>query len=177
VPLLSGGTTAGALAVALGRERLEPDERVFVRMLAMPCAQALERARLAEAAAHEQRAAEWLAALLEGALAAAPVGLALLDDAMRVVRTSERLARLAGVPQEAQRGKTPLEIFPGLPGEALTDAFHRAMASGERVDQLVSGETRAAGGETRRFALTWYPVRVSGRIVGAGVLMREADPS
>ena len=130
---------------------------------------------MAEAAAQERRAAEWLAALLEGAITAAPVGLALLDDGMRVIRTSERLARLAGVPQEAQRGKTPLEIFPGLPGEALRDAFQRAMATGERVDQQVSGETRAAAGETRRFALSWYPVRVSGQIVGAGVLVREVE--
>jgi GAF domain-containing protein len=174
VPLLAGGTTSGALIVAFpAPRRLEPEERLFVRMLAMPCAAALERIRLAEAAAQERRAAEWLAALLEGALTAAPVGLALLDDGMRIVRTSERLARLAGLKQEAQRGKTPTELFPGLPAGALTEAFHRAVASGERVDQEISGETLASPGVTRRFAMTWYPVRVAGRIVGAGVLVRE----
>lgn len=174
VPLLAGGAPSGALTVVVpGARRLEPDERLFIRMLAMPCAAALERIRLAEAAAHERRAAEWLAALLEGGLMAAPVGLALLDDGMRVVRTSERLARLTGVPQEAHRGKTPAELFPGFPGEALADAFRRAIASGERVDQEVSGETLATPGVSRRLAITWYPVRVAGQIVGAGVLVRE----
>ena len=134
------GHHRGAGGGAAGRERIEPDERVFVRMLAMPCAQALERVRLAELAAQERRAAEWLAALLEGALTAAPVGLALLDDAMRVIRTSERLARLAGVPQEAQRGKTPLELFPGLPGRGAPPTPSSGPSpSGERVDQQVSG--------------------------------------
>jgi hypothetical protein len=47
------------------------------------------------------------------------------------------------------------------------------VASGERVDQKLSGETPAALGVTRRLALTWYPVRVAGRIVGVGVLVRE----
>ena len=143
VPLLAGGAPSGALTVALaGGRRIEPEERLFVRMLAMPCAAALERIRLGEVAAHERRAAEWLAALLEGALTAAPVGLALLDEEMRIVRTSERLARLVGVSQEAQRGKTPIELFPGLPGEALADAFRRAITSGERVDQEVSARPR-----------------------------------
>lgn len=175
VPLLAGGRPSGALAVALpAARRLEPEERLFLRMLAMPCAAALERIRLAEAADVERRAAEWLAALLEGALAAVPVGLALLDEVMRVVRTSERLARIAGVPQAAHRGRTPVELFPGFPGEALAAAFQRALASGERVDQEVSGETAAAAGVTRRLAFVWYPVRVAGRIVGAGLLVREA---
>ncbi len=176
VPLLAAGAPSAALALALaGARRLEPEERLFVRMLAMPCAAALERIRLADAAAHERRAAEWLAALLEGGFTAAPVGLALLDDAMRIVRTSERLARIVGVPQEAHRGKTPAELVPGLPAGALADAFRRAVASGERVDQEVSGETVAAPGVTRRFAITWYPVRVAGKIVGAGVLVRELE--
>jgi GAF domain-containing protein len=174
VPLLAGGTPSGALIVAFpGPKRLEPEERLFVRMLAMPCAAALERIRLADSAVQERRAAEWLAALLEGALTAAPVGLALLDDAMRIVRTSERLAGVVGVSQEKQRGRTPAELLPGFPGHALTEAFRRAIAAGERVDQEVSGETPGAPGVTRRLAITWYPVRVAGRIVGAGVLVRE----
>jgi GAF domain-containing protein len=175
VPLLAGGTTDGALAVSFREpRRLDPEDRIFVRTLAMPCAQALERTRLTEVAAQERRAAEWLAALLEGALAAAPVGLALLDEAMRVIRTSEVLVRLSGLPQEAQRGKTPLDLFPAFPADALAQAFHRALSSGERVDQVISGETRAAAGETRRLSITWYPLRVAGRIVGAGMLVRES---
>ncbi len=174
MPLLAGGSPSGALIVGFpAARRFEPEERLFVRMLAMPCAAAMERIRLAEAAAQERRTAEWMASLLEGALTAAPVGLALLDESMRVLRTSERLVRLVGLPQDAQRGKTPAELLPGFPAEALADAFRRAVGSGERVDQEVSGETPAAPGVTSRFAITWYPIRVAGRIVGAGVLVRE----
>jgi len=174
VPLLALGAPSGALVVALSAaRRLEPEERLFLRMLAMPCAAALERIRLAEAAAHERRASEWLAALLEGALTAAPVGLALLDEDMRIVRTSNRLARLADLPEDVHRGRTPLELFPGLPGPALTAAFRRALSSGEKVELEVLGETRESPGATRRLSVTFYPVRVAGRIVGAGILVGE----
>ncbi|HET6440454.1 MAG TPA: GAF domain-containing protein [Anaeromyxobacter sp.] len=178
VPLLAGGAPSGAVAVLVrsGR-RLEAEERLFLRMLAMPCAQALERIRLSEAAAQERRAAEWLSALLEGALAAVPVGLALLDEGMRVIRASERLARLSGLSPEAHRGLTLADIFPGWPAEPLADGFRRAVTSGTRVEQEVMGETRSAAGATRRFAVTWYPVRAGGQIVGAGMLVREVTKS
>jgi len=175
VPLLSGGGPVGVLVASFrAARRLDGDERLYLRMLAMPCAQALERTRLADAAAQERRSAEWLASLLEGALAVVPVGFALLDEEMRVVRTSERLALLSGVPAPSHRGRTPLELFPGLPGPALESGFHEAMGSGERVDQEVLGETRAAAGTSRRFAITWFPVRVAGSVVGAGMMVREA---
>jgi GAF domain-containing protein len=174
VPLLAGGNALGALTVAFHTaRRFEPDEKAFVRMLAMPSAQALERTRLGSAAAQGRREAEWLVALLEGAFSAAPVGLALLDPEMRVIRLSARLARLAGVPPDSQRGRHLAELFPGLSGPALTEAYARALATGERVDQELSGESAGAPGETRQFAVTWYPVRVATEIVGGGVLMRE----
>jgi GAF domain-containing protein len=174
VPLLAGGNALGALTVAFtAPRRFEADEKAFVRMLAMPSAQALERTRLASAAAQGRREAEWLVALLEGALSAAPVGLALLDRELRVIRASARLARLAGVPAESQRGRALSDLFPGLPVSALREAFARALESGERVDQELSGEAVGSPGETRRLSLTWYPVRVSSEIVGGGLLMRE----
>lgn len=174
VPLLSGGRPGGVLVVAFaGPRHLDADERLYLRMLAMPCAQALERTRLTDAAAQEHRAAEWLAALLEGALAAVPVGFALLDREGRFIRASERLALLAGSPVEAHRSRTPAELFPGLPGPALEDGLRRALATGARVDQEVSGETAAAAGTSRRFAITFFPVRVAGEVVGAGMMVRE----
>ena len=178
VPLLAAGNALGALTVTFtAARRFEADEKAFVRMLAMPSAQALERTRLAAAAAQGRREAEWLVALLEGALSAAPVGLALVDREMRVIRASARLARLAGLPDDAQRGRPLGELFPGVPAAPLAEAFARAIASGERVDQELSGESAGAPAETRRLALTWYPVRVSTEIVGCGVLMRELAPA
>jgi PAS domain-containing protein len=175
VPLLSGGRPGGVLVAGFaGPRHLDADERLYLRMLAMPCAQALERTRLTDAAAQEHRAAEWLASLLEGALAAVPVGFALLDRDGRVLRVSERLALLTGAPAEAHRHRTPAELFPGFPGRALEEGRRRALATSARVDQEVSGETTAAAGTSRRFAITWFPVRVAGEVVGVGMMVREA---
>jgi GAF domain-containing protein len=178
VPLLAAGSALGSLAVAFpAPHRFEAEEKSFVRMLAMPCAQALERARLFETASHNRREAEWLAALLDGALAAAPVGLALLDRDMRVVRSTGLFARLSGFPLDTQRGRTPIELFPGFPAGPLADAFRRVIATGERVDHAISGEIAGAGGETRRYALSWYPVSVARELAGAGLLIREVPLS
>jgi GAF domain-containing protein len=55
VPLLASGRAVGALTVAFSEpRRLEADERNFVRLVAQPCAAAIERARLFEEAAHSR---------------------------------------------------------------------------------------------------------------------------
>ncbi|BDG05333.1 GAF domain-containing protein [Anaeromyxobacter oryzae] len=178
VPLLAGGETLGALTVGFpAPHRFEPDEKAFVRMLAIPCAQALERARLYEAASRHRAEAEWNAATLDAALAAAPIGLALFDREMRFLRVSAHLARITGSSPEAHVGRSVREILPGFPGEALDDAFRKVIASGAPYDVVVEGETPAFPGTTRRFLATYYPVRVGGEVVAVGAVVREeGDP-
>jgi GAF domain-containing protein len=175
VPLLAGGTTLGAISVAFAvPHRFEPDEKAFVRMLAMPCAQALDRARLYEAAAHHRSEAEWNAATLEAMIGAAPVGLGLLDREMRFSRINAVLAQIDGFAADAHLGRTPREVLPGLPLEPVEAAFRQVLGTGQRVDDLkVSGETPAAAGVTRRFGVSLYPVRVGAEVVGVGLLVRE----
>lgn len=175
VPLLAGGTTLGALSVAFpAPRRFEPDEKAFVRMLAMPCAQALDRARLYEAAAQQRAETEWNAATLAAMIGAAPVGLALLDRDFRFLRINEVLARIDGVPADAHLGRTPPEVLPGLTLPPVEEAFRRVLETGQRVDDLkVVGETPAAPGTTRRFGVSLYPVRVGAEVVGVGLMVRE----
>jgi GAF domain-containing protein len=170
VPLLAVGKPLGVLvAVFPDARRLEADDRIFVRLVAQPCAQALERARLFEDAAHARAEAEWTAALLSGIYGAAPVGLALLDREMRFLRVNSTFSRVDGLPPEAHLGRTPMELLPLAPGEQIVNAFRTVLETGLPLER----EIASAAPAPRRFATSWFPVRVDGDVVGVGVLVRE----
>jgi GAF domain-containing protein len=174
VPLLAEGKPLGALVAGFARARLDPGDRTFVRMLALPCAFALERARSHEREAAHRAEALRSAAVLEALCCAAPVGVALMDREMRLVRVNEQLARITGLPADAHLGRTPGELVPGVAGEALTRTFREVVETGATLLGVErSGETAAEPGVTRRWTEDWYPVRVAGEIVGVGVLVRE----
>jgi GAF domain-containing protein len=177
VPLLSGGRTLGALLAAFpGPRRFDADERTFLRALAQPCAHAVERARLFEIAARQQAEADASTAVLEEIFQRAPIGLALLDGSTRYVRVNRLLAELDGAPLDAHAGKTPRDLLPGEAGEAIATLTRKVLDSGEPVlDVGVVGETAAAPGTTRRWIASFYPVRVGGKIVGVGLMMRDGS--
>lgn len=175
VPLLAGGETLGALTVGFpGPHRFEPDEKAFVRMLAMPCAQALERARLYEAASRHRAEAEWNAATLDAAFAAAPVGFALLDRELRFLRVNAVLAGMSGRAAAGHLGRTLGELLPGAVGDLLAGTARRVLAAGATEELVVEGEAPAVPGETGRWLATLYPVRVAGEVVAVGAVVREA---
>ncbi len=173
VPLLASGKALGALTVAFPvQRRLEADERTFVRLVAQPCAAALERARLFEDAARSRSEAESTAALLAAAYAAAPVGLALLDRDLRFVRVNDAFARLDGYSAEAHQGRRPLEILPGVAGEQLVALARRVVETGATLEEDVIGELRVAPGATRRLSASAFPVRVDGSLVCVEIVLR-----
>jgi PAS domain S-box-containing protein len=175
VPLLASGHALGALTVGFpAARRLEPDERAFVRIVAQPCAAALERARLFEQAARSRSDAEHEAARLGALVAAAPLPLALLDLAHRFVRVNEAFARLSGLSAEAHTGRTADEVLPGAAGAQVADALHCARDGGVVVERDVLGETRAQPGVTRRLGIAAFPVRAEGVLVGVGLVVRSA---
>jgi PAS domain S-box-containing protein len=173
VPLLASGHALGALTVGFAAaRRLEPDERAFVRLVAQPCAAALERARLFEEVAQSRTVAEREAQQLAAFLAAAPTPLALFDRESRVVRVNEAFAALGGLVTEAHEGRTAAEVLPGAAGEQVADVLRAALEAGRAVDREVVGETRASPGITRRLAVTAFPVKAQGAIVGVGLAVR-----
>jgi len=175
VPLLASGQALGALTVGFGAaRRLEPDERAFVRLVAQPCAAALERARLFEEVAQSRAAAEQQAAQLAGFIAAVPAPLALFDRHGRAVRVNEAFAAVSGLSAEAHAGRTAEEVLPGAAGAQVADALRAALEAGRVVERDVVGETRAAPGVTRRLAASAFPVRAEGAVVGVGLAVREA---
>jgi GAF domain-containing protein len=174
VPLLASGKPLGVLvAIFPDARRLEPDDRVFLRLVAQPCAQALDKARLFDEAVRSRAEAEWTAALLSGMCGAAPVGLALLDREMRFVRVNGTFASVDGVPAEAHLGRTPIELLPLAPGEQIVAAFRAVLESGAPLEREMVAEAASAPGVRRRFATSWFPVRVDREIAGVGVLVRE----
>jgi PAS domain-containing protein len=151
--------------------RLEADERTFVRLVAQPCAQALDRARLFEDAALARAEAEWIAAMLSGMCGAAPIGLALLDRDMRFLRVNGTFAKVDGVSPDAHVGRTPLELLPAAHGQELADAFRTVVDTGEPLDRELPA--LAAHPAAPRLATSWFPVRVASAVAGVGVVVRE----
>jgi GAF domain-containing protein len=172
VPLLASGEALGALTVAFpSARRLESDERTFVRLVAQPCAAALERARVFAEAAQSRAAAEQAAALLSGLVGGAPAALALLDLERRFVRVNEAFARLTGVPADAHVGRRADDLLPGAAGAQIDAALREARATSRPVERDLLGETHAAPGVTIRISAVAYPVRVEGAVVALGVLV------
>ncbi len=173
VPLLASGHALGALTVGFGSaRRLEPDERAFVRLVAQPCAAALERARLFEEVAQSRATAEREAAQLAAFVASAPTPLALFDRQGRVLRANEAFAELSGLGVDVHAGRTAEEVIPGAAGAQVQDALRAALETGGPVERHVLGETRASPGVTLRLAVTAFPVRAEGAIIGVGLAVR-----
>jgi GAF domain-containing protein len=174
VPLLASGRALGALTVAFAEpRRLEADERNFVRLVAQPCAAALERARLFEDAARSRAEAESASAVLAAFVAAAPAALALLDTEGRLLRVNLAFAALTGVAQDLHEARSLADYLPGVAGDQVNAMVRAVRDSGRAEERDVVGETRAAPGTTRRIGAVAFPLKVEGKLAGFGLFLRE----
>lgn len=174
VPLLVGTDAAaqrvGGISFGFTDARaLDEDTRVFILTAAQQCAQALERARLADSAATSL-------ALLDGVFADAPVGLAFFDRRFRCVRINGELARLNGLPIDAHLGKRLEEVLPSLASE-VNPLFQRVFDTGEAVHGVEYVERSPENGEPRSWRGSYFPVRAGGRhggeIIAVGVAAED----
>ncbi len=111
---------------------------------------------------------------LERLYATTPVGLAVIDRALRYRRVNRMLAQTNGASVEAHLGRSVSEMVPDLAAPALA-AMRQVLDTGEPLLGLeFVGETRARPGERRHFVEHWYPVRdASGAVVAAGVVVQD----
>lgn len=104
----------------------------------------------------------------------APVGLALIDRDLRVVRMNEALAEINGFTVEEHIGRTIWDLVPDLraQGEPL---LRHVLATGETMSNLAfEGETKRAPGVVRHWIEHFYPVRdATGAIAGIGIICEE----
>jgi PAS domain S-box-containing protein len=106
--------------------------------------------------------------LLDVVFAHAPVGIALLDRDLRLLRVNDRLAEIAGVPAAAHRGRTLEELLPDLPASVRDDAA-QVVRSGTSLSEI------EISGAERRWIASYWPVRRTpgGPPVGVGLVLAD----
>ena len=111
---------------------------------------------------------------LEHVFKTAPVGLALLDENLRFVRTNEEYAALNGISPENHVGKTIHEIFPDVTQD-VEAIFRQVLESGQPVLNLEThGRVPSQPNRDRDWLASYYPVKSDdGRARGVGVVALE----
>ena len=133
--------------------------------------QAADRARNDAVESAKESAASL--ALLDAALASAPVGLAFYDEDLRYRHVNPRLAEMVGLPAERMIGRTLEEILPEF-GPQLTPIMREVQMAGQATTSIVvRGQTPAQPGVEREWLVSYYPVRMNGSLPGVGVVATE----
>ena len=109
---------------------------------------------------------------LDTLLTNSPVGIGFWDREFRFVRINDALARMNGLPADAQRGRT-IEEVDAATWIQVEPYFRRALAGESIVDVDISRPSRSSG-EVRHMLASYYPVTGAGRqIVGVGAIIND----
>ena len=128
------------------------------------------RSELEQRNAELRRLSERNLVLLDSVFAQTPVGLAFLDSELRYVRVNPAFAAITGWSVAAHVGHRIDEVVPDLGGEAVP-VVERVIATGEALPESeVVGSTAADPGVDHTWAVTYYPIRQDGVVVGAGIV-------
>ena len=87
--------------------------------------------------------------MLDAVFARAPIGLALYDRDLRLLRINDHLAEINGMPAAEQIGRPVSEIVPDI--EGVVPRMRQVLETGRGLSQIeVEGSTRAAPGRAAR---------------------------
>ncbi|MGC4999777.1 MULTISPECIES: SpoIIE family protein phosphatase [unclassified Streptomyces] len=96
-------------------------------------------------------------ALSERMVHQSPMGLAVLDTALRFVSVNPALERLSGVPAERHEGRMLREVLPLLDADVIEEALREVLATGVPViDRTVVGRTPADPDAGHTWSLSLY---------------------
>ncbi|BDH05527.1 SpoIIE family protein phosphatase [Streptomyces seoulensis] len=96
-------------------------------------------------------------ALSERMVHQSPIGLAVLDTALRFVSVNPALERLSGVPAERHEGRMLREVLPLLDADVIEEALREVLATGVPViDRMVVGRTPADPDAGHTWSLSLY---------------------
>jgi PAS domain S-box-containing protein len=112
-------------------------------------------------------------ALLTALLDGAPIGIAVFDREFRYVRVNGALAAINGSTVEQMLGRRISDVVPSIApfAEAF---FRRVLDTGEPLpNREIYAETPKQPGVRRHFLVSYYPIKVSGEIVGLASLVNE----
>ncbi len=105
----------------------------------------------------------------------APIGLAVLDSELRIVRNNARMAEIYGFPPGEHVGKPIAAISRDLAEYAERIAAQVRSTGQAVIEQRVTGETDVEPGNRRIWQTGWYPLKVDGdAITGYSIIMYEA---
>jgi PAS domain S-box-containing protein len=119
-----------------------------------------------------QRATAESLTLVETLQESAPIGFALVDRDLRVVRMNSVLAEVNGAPVEEQIGRTVAELVPDT-WYQMEGVYRRVLDTAEPVVNLEVERTRALTQDRRHWLASYYPVVVDDEVVGVGVVVTD----
>jgi PAS domain S-box-containing protein len=182
IPLRLGPRIVGALGLSFARaRRFTPEDQGFLLALGRLCALALDRLRLARAAGEPPGPAEAALGGADGAavaldvlLAAAPIGLAVMDTELRYVRINSFMATINGRSVAEHLGRRMHEVAHPALAEAAEPIVRQVLDDGAPVcDVEIAGPPQATGPELTWLA-SYYPVTgPGGKVSGVGAVVTD----
>jgi PAS domain S-box-containing protein len=132
-----------------------------------------ERVRDEQERRELQRSTAEAFALLDTLQHHAPVGIGFVDHNYRYIRVNEELASINGLPAAAHIGRTVAEVVPEV-WVHVEASYRQVIERGEPVIEIeVASKTSANPGEMRHWLVSYYPVRLEGKIAGIGLIVIE----
>ncbi len=107
----------------------------------------------------------------------ANVGLAVLDDRLRVLYLNEVQARVTGHSAAEVVGRPAREISDPAAWETLETHFRHALEGVASGDVVIAQEPKGPNGEPRRWRLSFSPLYEAGRVVAAAATLVNITPS
>jgi PAS domain S-box-containing protein len=112
--------------------------------------------------------------LLEALLASAPVGIAFLDDDLRVARINTALANVLGCSVDDCTGRLARDLSPPGLWPIVEFALRRVVETGESIHDYEFSGPQAGRDDRRHWIASVFPVRVQGeRVGGVGAVVRD----
>jgi PAS domain S-box-containing protein len=110
--------------------------------------------------------------LVEALQENAPIGFALVDRELRVVRMNSVLAEVNGAPVEEQIGRPVAELVPDIWSQ-MEAVYRHVLRTGEPVVNLEVDRVRALAQDRRHWLASYYPVLVDDEVIGVGVVVTD----
>lgn len=104
-----------------------------------------------------------------------PVGLALVDAALRFVNVNARFAAISGLPPEAHIARAPHEVMPEGLADPLEKAQREVLATGRpMLDVSCTGQAPGAVQHLRHWLASCHPVKdAAGAVTGVSAVLQD----